>query len=117
MEDYTSNYQSRYLDKKDDKAKETFLRQAIEQPYLLDIETFHKGFDYELNKLHLLELFDDTGRLKRRNTYGIICKLMAVDSKIISALKKFWVLQFSENAKTPDEIKRLVSKKYKKMER
>lgn len=111
----TEAYRSIYLDKNDDTAKDTFLKNVLKMPYVLDIKTFHKGFDCELNKLGLLCLFDKDGKLLNRSSYGIIKQADGTNGAVI-ALKKFWALQFSEHAKTPTELNELVAN-FKRWER
>lgn len=81
-------YKSIYLDTNDDTLKDKFFEGVQASPYLLDIETFHKGFDSDLAELGLLVLFAEDGRLQSRNTYGII-RQANQQNRAVKALKLF----------------------------
>ncbi len=72
----------------------------------VNIEEFHKAYDMELNEyLRLNELFNDSGYLASRSTYGKIksaCESKP-DSWACKALKKLWVLQYTVNESTTNK--------------
>lgn len=58
-----------------------------------DLENMHKAYDDYYEKNNLLKLFDDTGKLINRGTYGEIKNLNKTDSAV-KALFKLWGTQF-----------------------
>lgn len=64
----------------------------------IDEEAFHAAFDAELDTLGLMDIFNDSGKLKSRGVYEQIkaAKEANPDSWAIKALNKLWVLVYIE---------------------
>lgn len=63
-----------------------------------DLENMHKAYDDYYEKNNLLKLFDDTGKLINRSTYGEI-KNLNKNEPAVRALFKLWGVQFKNELK------------------
>ena len=79
----------------------------------IDKEAFHTAFDAELTELGLMNLFDEYGRLTRRDSYGAIksAKDANPDNWAVRALLKLWSLAFSDGVDFPMSADEMAAEK------
>lgn len=75
---------------------------AAKTKLVLDLDNFHKAFDDELKELDLLDLFNDSGRLINRATYGTL-KEQDKNNQAVKAIIKLWSFQFNDRLPTAEE--------------
>lgn len=76
----------------------------------IDFDSFHKAFDADLDRLGLLSLFTEDGKLENRATYGKLKELDKED-KAVKAIIKLWVAQFSDRLPTVEERAAMLKQK------